>query len=103
MQADDELDGQDRYLLARVHGEYMRSGASIRDDAQRARLQAALLELNELRVAAQKAFTEADDGVWFSRAELVGVPENVLATMSAPDDEGETSYGFRSGTTISGM
>jgi metallopeptidase MepB len=85
--ADVDLDAQDRYLLTRVHGEYLRSGAGIQDNIQRARLQAALSELNELRIAAQKAFTEADDGLWSLRSELAGIPEDTLATMTVAADE----------------
>jgi metallopeptidase MepB len=87
-QNDDSLDAQDRYLLARMHGEYVRAGARIHDSAQRERFQAALLELNEVRVAAQKAFTEADDGAWFSRAELKGVPDDKLTTMETVKGKG---------------
>lgn len=87
---DDSLDAQDRYLLARIHGEYVRSGASIRDDAQRARLQAARAEVNELLATVQKAFTEVNDGIWFSRSELDGVPDDWLATLKVADGEGSS-------------
>jgi metallopeptidase MepB len=40
-QEDDALDAENRYLLARVHGEYVRAGAGIQDHAKRDRFQAA--------------------------------------------------------------
>lgn len=83
-----ELDAQDRYLLAHMFGEYERSGMSIQDESTRSRIQAATAELNELRVAAEKSLTEADDGLWFTRAELGGVPDEELATLEVVKDEG---------------
>jgi metallopeptidase MepB len=53
-QTREELDTQDLYLLKRMHSEFTRSGAVLRDESERARLQAAMAELSQLRVAAQR-------------------------------------------------
>lgn len=46
------------------------------------------MELNELQVAPQKALTEVNDGLWLTRAELSGVPDEELATLKVAQDEG---------------
>ncbi|KAM0553406.1 hypothetical protein ACHAPJ_007420 [Fusarium lateritium] len=76
------LDGQDQHLLAHIHGEYIRSGACLRSDDEREELRVALKEINDLRSAAQTAFTEEEDGIWIERMDLAGVPENILETMA---------------------
>ncbi|KAE8443198.1 hypothetical protein EG329_002297 [Mollisiaceae sp. DMI_Dod_QoI] len=81
-QAREELDAQDLYLLGRMHSEFTRSGAALRDESARDRLQVAMAELSQLRVAAQKALTEADDGVWFDAHDLAGVPESIVSKLA---------------------
>ncbi|KAF5573097.1 hypothetical protein FPANT_12595 [Fusarium pseudoanthophilum] len=78
---DGNLDGQDRHLLTRMHGEYLRSGSFLQSDKEREELQATLEEIDRVRSAAQAAFTEDDGGIWFDRADLAGVPETVLEAM----------------------
>ncbi|KAF5978683.1 hypothetical protein FCOIX_5729 [Fusarium coicis] len=78
---DGYLDGQDRHLLTRMHGEYLRSGSFLRGGKEREELQAALDEIDQVRSAAQAAFTEEEGGIWFDRADLAGVPETVLESM----------------------
>lgn len=94
--ADEDLDEQDRHLLSRMHGEYVRSGAGRIDDTQRQRLADARRELNELRAEAQKTFIEGDevDGVSFSRNELEGVSNDVLEVMKRAE-EGDFWVAFR--------
>jgi metallopeptidase MepB len=70
------LDTEDRYLLEQMYGQYRRSGAEIEDEAGRARLEEIKREVNDILAAAQKVFTETSDGLWFTRSELEGTPEN---------------------------
>jgi metallopeptidase MepB len=90
---DANLDGEDQHLLARVHGEYMRSGSFLRSDEEREELRAALEEIDQVRSAAQAAFTEDEGGIWFDRADLTGVPETILASM--PQDATRIQVTFR--------
>ncbi len=85
---DEDFDEQDRHLLSRMHGVYVRSGARRTDGTQRERLADARRELNELRAAAQKTFIEGDDveGVSFSRNELEGVSSDVLEIMKRAEE-----------------
>ncbi|WXC67216.1 hypothetical protein SNK03_012994 [Fusarium graminearum] len=79
---DGNLDEQDRHLLAHMHDEYVRSGACLPSDDKREELRVALEEINALRCEAQVAFTEEEDGIWFQRSDLAGVPENALKSMT---------------------
>nr|RBQ94084.1 hypothetical protein FVER53263_03590 [Fusarium verticillioides] len=90
---DGNLDGQDRHLLARMHGEYLRSGSFLRSHKEREELQATLDEIDRVRSAAQTAFTEDEGGIWFDRADLAGVPETMLASM--PQEGTQVQVTFR--------
>ncbi|KAF5536976.1 hypothetical protein FNAPI_11576 [Fusarium napiforme] len=91
---DGNLDGQDRHLLTRMHGEYLRSGSFLRGDREREELRATLGEIDRVRSAAQAAFTEDEGGIWFDRTDLAGVPETMLASM--PHQGSRTQVTFRS-------
>ena len=89
-----DLDGEDRHALNHLHGQFRRSGAILRDEADRARLQTAQLEIDGLNSAAMKGFTEADDGVWFTRDELSGCPDTWLATLKTEKQADEQQDRF---------
>ncbi|KAF5534534.1 hypothetical protein FMEXI_11257 [Fusarium mexicanum] len=78
---DGNLDGQDRHLLTQMHGEYLRSGSFLQGEKEREELRAVMEEIDQVRSAAQAAFTEEKGGIWFDRADLAGVPETVLESM----------------------
>ncbi|CAJ0538644.1 Ff.00g066550.m01.CDS01 [Fusarium sp. VM40] len=82
IEQDASLDDQDRHLLAHVHNEYVRSGACLRSDDEHKELRTALEQISDLRTATQASFTEEEDGIWFERSALEGVPENILATLA---------------------
>jgi len=81
------LDEEDRYILAHLYGQFLRSGAYIRDEAHRARLDKAQSEISELNAAAIKCFTEASNGLWFTRSELEGCPETWLTNLMTEKQE----------------
>ncbi|KAG5755281.1 hypothetical protein H9Q69_005501 [Fusarium xylarioides] len=78
---DGNLDREDRHLLTRMHGEYLRFGSFLRGDKEREELQATLEEIDRVRSAAQTAFTEDEGGIWFDRADLAGVSETILESL----------------------
>jgi metallopeptidase MepB len=71
----DRLDAEDMYLLTHVYNEYRQSGAALVDPDRRNRLQAVTTEIDELCLAAQKALTDAKDGIWLTQSELSGIPD----------------------------
>lgn len=89
---DGNLDEQDRHLLAHMHDEYVRSGACLPSDDKREELRVALEEINALRCEAQVAFTEEEDGIWFQRSDLAGVPENALKSMTQEGSRIRVTY-----------
>ena len=87
-----ELDDEDRHLLSSVYRKYVNSGAALRDGNERGRLRAASKELNEICAAAQNTFIEPEEGLWFERSELAGVPESVLGTMVEDDTRLQVTF-----------
>lgn len=90
----DSLDGEDRHLLTVMHGDYQRSGASIRDPVTRDRVKAAMDRLNELTTEAKRTLTEDHSGKWFTLAELEGVPERILQQMQRRGGDKDESEAY---------
>lgn len=85
--SEEEPDGEDRHYLERLYGLYRRNGLALGEGEERERFLAMKNELQEVLTAAKKALVEADDGVWFRRDELEGVPDRVLFKL--PRREGD--------------
>ncbi|KAF7541460.1 hypothetical protein G7054_g521 [Neopestalotiopsis clavispora] len=77
----DRLDAEDMYLLTHVYNEYRQSGAALVDPDRRDRLQAVTTEIDELCLAAQKALTDAKDGIWLTQSELSGIPDACFTNL----------------------
>jgi metallopeptidase MepB len=82
-----ELDAESGYLLQRKHQEYLQNGLRIPAGPQRERFMTARAELDDLLTAARKSLSEVDDGIWFLRKDLVGVPDTSLATMEESKED----------------
>lgn len=85
----EELDGESAHLLESVYGQYKRNGLTLGEGEERARFLKMKEELQEVLTAAKRTLTEADDGMWFTREELDGVPETVLAQLEREERDGE--------------
>ncbi|CAM1504887.1 Fc.00g024780.m01.CDS01 [Cosmosporella sp. VM-42] len=85
----ESLDGESAYMLFKTHRAYQNAGAGIKDDELRTKYMDTVEERNAVQVAAKKTLSESDEGVWFSRDELDGVPDSVVDTLEKSDD-GET-------------
>lgn len=91
---DESLDAEDRYLLSRRHGQYVRSGARITDSSKRVRFEAAQAEIEDILSAALKEFTDAKDGIWFTRGELSGTPGSWIAGLQKEEVHDGTEERF---------
>ncbi|KAH7156747.1 hypothetical protein EDB81DRAFT_881049 [Dactylonectria macrodidyma] len=91
------LDDESAYKLFKTHRAYQNAGAGITDDARRAEYLAAVEERNAVLVAARKTLSETDDGVWFTRTQLAGVPTSKLDTMEASEDGNSLKVTFKRG------
>ena len=78
---DESLDAEDRYFLSAFRDKFVTSGAAVTDASQRERMVAIKSEIAEILVAAQKAQTEAVDGLALSEEELAGAPKHWLASL----------------------
>jgi metallopeptidase MepB len=86
-QGDSVLDEEDLYALSKVHRAYRNAGAGIEDEQTRKMYLATVEELNDVVVAAKKLLNDADEGVWFNKDELDGVPRALLERMQHEDGE----------------
>lgn len=99
---EEKLSNEDAYTLFKTHRAYQNTGAGIEDEALREKYMAAVQERNEVLLAAKKTISESDDGIYFTRAELNGVPSSILDAMKV-NDEGQLKATFKKGHLISIM
>lgn len=85
----ESLDEESAHLLESVYGQYKRNGLTLGEGKARARFLKMKEELQDVLTAAKKTLTEADDGMWFTRAELDGVPDSVLGQLEREERDGE--------------
>ena len=88
----EDLDAESGHLLERTYGQYSRNGLTLGEGEKRARFLEMKDELQGVLTAAKRTLTEADDGVWLTRAELNGVPDSVLAQLEREDKDGEQVF-----------
>lgn len=84
---DTSLDGESRRLLEKDHKGYIRMGLGIPAGPQRDRFKDIKKRLSELSITFQKNLNEEAGGLWFTDAELEGVPEDVLANLKKGEGE----------------
>ncbi|KAL6923116.1 hypothetical protein FSST1_000390 [Fusarium sambucinum] len=101
-QRGEALGEEDAYMLFKTHRAYQNTGAGIEDEALREKYKAAVQERNEVLIAAKKTISESDDGIYFTRSQLNGVPSSVLDAMKV-NDKGELKATFKKGHLISVM
>ncbi|CAG2007216.1 unnamed protein product [Fusarium graminearum] len=99
---EEKLCEEDAYMLFKTHRAYQNTGAGIEDEALREKYKAAVQERNEVLIAAKKTISESDDGIYFTRSQLRGVPSSVLDAMKV-NDKGELKATFKKGHLISIM
>lgn len=91
------LDDESAYTLFKTHRAYQNAGAGIEDEELRRRYMDAVEERNAVLVAARKTLSETDEGVWFRRDELDGVPAGVLDTLQRSEDGDSLRVTFKRG------
>ncbi|CAI4219547.1 unnamed protein product [Parascedosporium putredinis] len=92
---EEDLDPEDAHLLEQTYGAYRRNGSALEEGPERDRFLALKRELQDVLNAARKTLNEADDGVWFTRAELEGVPDRNIAKYKRGDEDGGGSETYR--------
>ncbi|RSL79083.1 hypothetical protein CEP51_007647 [Fusarium floridanum] len=97
------LDDESAYTLFKTHRAYQNTGAGIQDEALREKYMAAVEERNQVLVAARKTISESDEGIYFTRDELAGVPSSILDAMALNEDGTKLKVTFKKGHLISVM
>ncbi|EME38477.1 hypothetical protein DOTSEDRAFT_75864 [Dothistroma septosporum NZE10] len=97
--ADKSLDAESRRLLEKDHKGYIRMGLGIPAGPDRDRFKAIKKRLSELSITFQKNLNEENGGLWLTRKELEGVPEDVVEGLTkgkvGTADEGKVFLTFK--------
>lgn len=85
----EHLDPESQRLLEKIRKDYIRNGLSLPAGAKRDRYKEIKKRLSQIAIQFQKNLNEENGGLWFTKEELDGVPEDVLSTLTKGDGENE--------------
>lgn len=85
------LDHEDKRLLTRFELEYRRNGLALPTETQE-KIKALQKKMSQISIAFSKNLGEENGGVWFTRAELEGVPEDLVNSWETRTTGKETEY-----------
>lgn len=93
----DKLDPESQRLLEKERKSYIRYGLGIPAGPERDRFKVIKKRLAILETAFSKNLNEENGGIWFSYAELQGVPQDVISTFEkgTGDREGMLRFTFK--------
>ncbi|GAM37137.1 Prd1 homolog [Talaromyces pinophilus] len=89
LKKNEELDPESRRLLEKEHKDYIRNGLGLPAGPKRDRFKEIKKRLSQLSIEFQKTLNEENGGIWFTPAELDGVPEDVLSGLEKGKGENE--------------
>ncbi|PGH09235.1 hypothetical protein AJ80_07712 [Polytolypa hystricis UAMH7299] len=87
----EELDPESQKLLEKEHKDFVRNGLGIPAGPQRDRFKEIKKRLSQISIEFQKNLNEEKGGIWFSREELDGVPEDVLGGFQKGEEGSENA------------
>ncbi|KAK3319004.1 peptidase family M3-domain-containing protein [Apodospora peruviana] len=76
-------------LLEKERKSYIKNGLGLPVGEQRDRFKEIKKRLSQIQIAFQKNLNEENGGIWFTKEELDGVPEDVLVNLEKGKDENE--------------
>jgi metallopeptidase MepB len=79
IEKNEELDSESHQLLEREHRNYIRNGLGLPAGHKRERFKEIKKRLGQIGIGFHKNLNEENGGIWFSRKQLEGVPEDVLS------------------------
>ncbi|KAK4152326.1 hypothetical protein C8A00DRAFT_44586 [Chaetomidium leptoderma] len=84
-------------LLEKERKSYIRNGLGLPEGAQRDRFKEIKKRLSQIQIAFQKNLNEENNGLWFAKEDLDGVPQDVLDTLEkgTGDNEGKIRLSFK--------
>lgn len=91
------LDGESLRLLEKERKSYIRNGLGIEKGPKRDRFKEIKKRLSSIQIEFQKNLNEENGGIWFTKKELEGVPEDVLSTFEkgTGENEGKVRFTFK--------
>jgi metallopeptidase MepB len=90
----DKLDDESQRLLEKEHKGFVRNGLNIPAGPKRDRFKEIKKRLSELAIAFSKNLNEEKGGLWFTKAELDGLPEDVLSLLKQEGDKYWLTYKY---------
>ncbi|KAI9930219.1 hypothetical protein ASPWEDRAFT_147909 [Aspergillus wentii DTO 134E9] len=89
LKKNETLDPESRRLLEKEHKDYIRNGLGLPAGPKRDRFKEIKKRLSQIGIEFQKTLNEVKGGIWFTRQELDGVPEDVLSGLEKGEGENE--------------
>lgn len=89
LQKKESLDAESQRLLEKDHKSYIRNGLNLPAGPKRDRFKEIKQRLSAISIAFQKNLNEEQGGIWFTREELDGVPDDVVDGLKVGDGENE--------------
>jgi metallopeptidase MepB len=89
LQKKESLDPESQRLLEKDHKSYIRNGLNLPAGSQRDRFKEIKQRLSAISIEFQKNLNEEQGGIWFSREELDGVPDDVVDGLKIGEGENE--------------
>ncbi|KAI0011324.1 Metalloprotease [Xylariaceae sp. FL0662B] len=84
-----DLDQESLRLLEKELKGYIKNGLGLPKGPKRDRFKEIKKQLSQIAISFQKNLNEEDGGVWFTKEELDGVPEDVINGLKVGTDENE--------------
>ena len=93
----EELDPESQRLLEKERKSYIRNGLGIPAGPQRDRFKEIKKRLSQIQIEFQKNLNEENGGIWFSKKELEGVPDDVVEGFEkgTGENEGKLRFTFK--------
>jgi metallopeptidase MepB len=93
----DKLDPESQRLLEKARKSYITNGSGIPAGPQRDIFKEIKKRLSQIQIEFQKNLNEENGGIWFTKKELEGVPDDVVQDFEkgTGDNEGKLRFTFK--------
>lgn len=84
-----DMDGESRHLLEKEYKGYIKNGLGLPAGPKRDRFKEIKMRLSQISIQFQKNLNEENGGIWFTREQLEGVPDDVVNSLEKGEGENE--------------
>lgn len=92
LKKNESLDPESRRLLEKEHKDYIRNGLGLPAGPKRDRFKDIKKRLSQISIEFQKNLNEENEGLWLTREQLDGVPQDVLSGLKTGEGENEGKF-----------